>query len=166
MTRFLSLLALLGLLATAPAEAQSADAQSLADARQLVEVLHLVGVRDQIVNGTLQVSYRRMLQVNKGKDAAVKGFLEQAVLPVLRAHQADITEQQARLFTQHFSPDELRQLLAFYRSPVGTKLVTSFPKVIGEMQQYASSWANAVLTEAQPKLVAEAKKRGLAVPAS
>jgi hypothetical protein len=166
MTRFLSLLALLGLLAAVPADAQSADTQALADARQLVEALHLVGVRDQIVNGTLQVSYRRMLAVNKGRDAAVKGFLEQAMLPALRARQGDITEQEARLFTQHFTPDELRQLLAFYRSPLGAKLVTSFPAVIGEMQQYANSWANAVLTEAQPKLAAEAKKRGLALPAS
>ncbi|MFO1058357.1 MAG: DUF2059 domain-containing protein [Dongiaceae bacterium] len=166
MTKFLSLLSLLAFLAAAPAEAASADAQSLADARALIQALHIGGVRDQIVNGTLRASYQRMMQANKGKDAAVKSFAEQSVLPVLRARQNDITEQQARLLAQHFTGDELRQLVAFYKSPLGAKLVANFPVVLGEMQQYANQWANAVLNEAQPKLAAEAKKRGLAMPGS
>jgi hypothetical protein len=162
MTKFLSLLALLGLLAAMPAEAQ--DAQAMNDARALIQALHIGGIRDQIVGGTAQAVYARMLKVNKGKEAAVKSFAEQSLLPVLRARQNDISEQQARLLTQHFTGDELRQLVAFYKGPLGSKLVANFPVVLGEMQQYANQWANAVIGEAQPKLAAEAKKRGLALP--
>jgi len=36
------------------------------------------------------------------------------------------------IYAQHFSADELRELLAFYRTPLGSKVLTEVPKVMGE----------------------------------
>jgi len=36
------------------------------------------------------------------------------------------------IYAQHFTADELRQLLAFYKTPLGGKVLTEVPKVMGE----------------------------------
>ena len=36
------------------------------------------------------------------------------------------------IYAQHFTADELRQLLAFYKTPLGSKVLTEVPKVMGE----------------------------------
>jgi uncharacterized protein len=39
------------------------------------------------------------------------------------------------LYAKHFSADELRAMTAFYRSPVGAKMVRTMPQLMGESMQ-------------------------------
>src|SRR5262245_4600028 len=167
--KIVSLLSLFLFLAIVPADAQTGSAanpQARADARQLVDLLKLQGMRVQIMRATIQVAGQRLLAANKGHEADVKSFVEQSLVPVVRSHEPEITEWQAQVFAQRFTAQELRQLLNFYRSGVGAKLLATMPVMMGDVRKFANNWATSTLGDAAKKLGPEAKKRGIVLPAS
>lgn len=51
---------------------------------------------------------------------------------VTRKYVAESLKVAPDIYAQHFSADELQQLLAFYKTPLGGKVLTEVPKVMGE----------------------------------
>jgi hypothetical protein len=66
----------------------------------------------------------------------------------------------ARIYASHFTEAELKQILAFYQSPLGKKLLTEEPKTADESMSMAGSWADKLSEEVMSKMRAEMKKRG------
>ena len=73
---------------------------------------------------------------------------------------SELTDEMAKLYATHFTEAELKQLLAFYRSPIGVKLITEQPKVGEESLQFAQDWANKLSDQVTVKMRDELKKRG------
>ena len=44
----------------------------------------------------------------------------------------EMMAEMAPLYARHFTTDEIRQMAAFYRSPLGAKILTTMPAVMGE----------------------------------
>ena len=64
---------------------------------------------------------------------------------------------------RHFTEAELKDLLAFYKTPVGMKLITEQPKVGEEGLKFAQTWANQLSDQVIGKMRDELKKRGHAL---
>jgi hypothetical protein len=149
---------------TTPAPAAAPSAQSMADAKQVIEILHLQSLPQQIVISLVQQLGQQILAANKGKEAAVKAYAEQSLLPAVRAKQAPLDQQQIVILANRFTDDELRQILAFYRSGAGAKLLSTGPTMTNEMRQFAGTWAQGVINDLKPQIGPELKKRGLVLP--
>jgi len=48
---------------------------------------------------------------------------------------ADISRNTATLYARHYTVEEMRQISAFYKSPVGAKMLVTMPQMIGESMQ-------------------------------
>jgi hypothetical protein len=59
------------------------------------------------------------------------------------------------VYDRHFSTDELRQLLAFYRSPIGRKLLDAQPGILRESMAAGQEWGQKVGAEVADQLAAE-----------
>ena len=174
---FRSLLLIIPLLLTAAAQAQTAPApapaapaaapvnpQALADAKQVITILRLQVVPQQIVMSLVQQIAQKILEANKGKQKVIEAYAKESLLPAVQKRQAALDQQQAVIVANHFTPDELRQIIAFYKGPVGSKLLGSGPTMTKEVLQYANVWAAQVFDEIKPTIAPELKKRGLVVP--
>ena len=73
---------------------------------------------------------------------------------------AEVTEHAARLYAAQFSEKELMQLVKFYRSPLGKKVIAIEPKVLGQAVTFANQWAAKLSQEIFIQFRAEMKKRG------
>jgi hypothetical protein len=167
LNHFLRMLSLLLLLLPAAAHAQTAAApspQTLADAKQVIELLHLQTLPQQIVMSLVQQLAQQILAANKGKETAVKAYAEQSLLPAVRARQAALDQQQNLILANRFTDDELRQILAFYKTGAGAKLLATGPAMTNEMRQFAGTWAQQVINDLKPTVGPELKKRGLVLP--
>jgi hypothetical protein len=89
--------------------------------------------------------------------------LETALLAVgekLKDSDQELTNQIALVYARKFNEQELKDIAAFYQSPVGKKLVAEMPSVLKEsydaMQDYSRKMSVQVMTE----LRAEMKKKG------
>ena len=48
----------------------------------------------------------------------------------------------ARIYASHFTEQELKDLLAFYQTPLGQKAIAEEPKALDESMAYAGGWAD------------------------
>jgi hypothetical protein len=65
-----------------------------------------------------------------------------------------------RIYATHFNEQELKEILAFYRSPIGKKLVAEEPKAMEESMKAADDWSKKFAEEVAAKFRSEMKARG------
>jgi hypothetical protein len=58
-------------------------------------------------------------------------------------------------YNENFSDDEIKQLISFYKSPVGQKVVVVLPKLTAELQQDVNRLGQQVGREAMIEVLAE-----------
>jgi len=73
---------------------------------------------------------------------------------------AELLNDIAKMYATRFTEQELQDLLAFYKTPLGKKVVAQEYKVIDQSLTYAQSWANKLSDQILTQMRAEMKKRG------
>lgn len=62
------------------------------------------------------------------------------------------------IFDRQFSAEEMKQLVAFYESPVGKKLTKALPQISAEGEEVAEKWAHAAADRMTEQLEAKGYK--------
>jgi hypothetical protein len=78
----------------------------------------------------------------------------------LAGREQEIGEGMAKAYAGEFTEQELKDLVAFYKSPLGQKLLVSEPKAIQLGLGYMNQWANGFAEVVNGQFRAEMKKRG------
>ena len=78
----------------------------------------------------------------------------------LAGREKEIGDGMAQIYTNEFSEAELKDLVTFYKSPLGTKLLTSEPRAIQFSMSYMNQWAQNFADIINGQFRAEMKKRG------
>ena len=100
------------------AQAQQPSPNALAAAKELITVKGAAAIFDPVVPGVVEQAKRVLLQANPtlGKDlneVALKLRTEYAT------RSAEILDDVAKLYAARFTEQELKDTLAFYKSPLG-----------------------------------------------
>jgi hypothetical protein len=159
--------ALIGLgliLSTGAAGAQQAaqqppSATAMATARELITVKGVNKLYEPLVVGIVEKAKGMFLQTNPmlGKDLnEVAAKLRADFAP----RGAEVLTETARLYATRFTEQELKDTLAFYKSPLGRKLLAEEPVIADQSMRSAASWADKLSEEVIGKMRAEMKKRG------
>ena len=150
----------LALAATAMcAHAQQPSAAALANARELTELKGVKNLVEPVVVGVVQQTTGTILQTNPGlsKDLdEVSAQLRTEYQPRI----AEMTNEIVKLYAQRFTEQELKEAIAFYKSPTGKKILTEEPKILDESYARIQQWANRLQDEVMVRVRAEMKKRG------
>jgi len=138
---------------------QQPSAGALAAARQLLQVKGAFTVYEGAVVGTVENVKAQLLQANISyqkdlNDVAAK--LRQD----LAGRDAEIGNEMVRQYATDFSEQELKDLLAFYNTPLGKKVLAQEPKTIATSLQFMRDWGQRFAYEVDGKFHAEMQKRG------
>jgi len=76
---------------------------------------------------------------------------------------AELTNEVARAYASRFTETELKELLAFYKSPVGRKAILEEPQVIDASAARMLEWGEKFSAEVIIRMRTEMKKRGHAL---
>ena len=156
-------LAAIGLVGTAKSQGVAQPPQvspaQFTLAKQIVEIKGVKAMFAPLVRGVVQKTKDSVLQSNVmwGKD------INDIALQIEKEYQPrgqEIVDATARFYASHFSEAELKQILAFYQSSVGQKMMADEPRALDESMAYAGSWGDNLSVEVMSKLRAEMKKRG------
>jgi hypothetical protein len=158
--------ALLGLVAlgitgiTRPAAAAANPSQaSILIAKQIVELKGVTAMYAPLVRGVVEKVKNQFMQTNFmwGKDLnEIAANLEKDYAPRV----SQLVDAAARIYAEHFSEAELKELLVFYQSPTGRKMVVEEPKILDDSMNHAGQWGDTLSEEVIVKMRAEMKKRG------
>ena len=72
----------------------------------------------------------------------------------------EIGKAMAQIYATNFTEQELKDLIAFYKSPLGQKFLEQEPKSITGSLAYMNDWAGAFSNEVAAKFRAEMRARG------
>ena len=78
----------------------------------------------------------------------------------LAGREKEIGEGMAQIYCNEFSEKELTDLVAFYKSPLGQKLLASEPRAIQFSMSYMNGWAQNFAEIVNGEFRAEMRKRG------
>ena len=132
---------------------------AVALAKELIELKGSVQLWDAVVPGVIEQAKGVFLQTNPmlGKDlneVAAKLHNEYG------ARSAELVNEVAKLYASRFTEQELKDTLAFYKSPLGRKLIVEEPAILDQSMKTAQTWAENLSQEVIAKMRAEMKKRG------
>lgn len=57
------------------------------------------------------------------------------------AEDPELLKKTTALYNEHFTPDELEELIVFYKTPLGQKTLSSLPDVMSQATQYSTAIA-------------------------
>jgi uncharacterized protein len=141
------------------ANAQQPSAVAIQTAKEVVNATGAMALFNPLIPGVIEQAKNLFLQQNPGLSKDLN-----EITTKMRADLAprfgELTSEVAKLYASHFTEAELKELLAFYKTPVGMKLITEQPKVGEEGLKFAQTWANNLSDEVIVKMRDELKKRG------
>ncbi|MEA2992474.1 MAG: uncharacterized protein QOD40_1394 [Alphaproteobacteria bacterium] len=152
-------LALMCLAGTAQAQAQAPSAAAIATARELITAKGAADMFDSMLPGVVERVKINFLQTNPnlGKELnEVSAKLVTDLNPRLVALKDDVV----KLYASQFTEQELKEALAFYKSPLGQKIIANEPKILDQSVVAADQWASKLTDEVMTRIRIEMKKKG------
>ena len=78
----------------------------------------------------------------------------------MTGREREIGDQMALIYTNAFTEQELKDLVTFYKSPLGQKLLSAEPQAIQLSMSYMNQWAQIFAETVNAAFRAEMRKRG------
>lgn len=161
-TRRAARLAAVALALTVPgaaALAQQPSAASMATAKEIVNVSGAMVMFNPLVAGVVEQAKLLFLQQNPGLSKDLNEITAK-MRNDLNPRLDELNLEMARLYATRFTEPELKEVLAFYTSPTGKKLLNEQPQVAELTLKFAQDWSNKLSDEVVGKMREELKKRG------
>ena len=160
-------------LTAVPAEAQQKNAPAtpaatplkpaspgaIAAAKEILAMKNASAMYANAVPNLVEQTKNVLLQSNLNYQ---KDLNEVAVIVAknLAGREKEIGEGMAQVYANEFTEQELKDLVTFYKSPLGQKLLASEPRAIQFSMSYMNQWAQAFAETINGQFRAEMKKRG------
>ena len=148
--------------APAPAPATTlkpASAAALAAAKEILTMKNASAMYANAVPNLVQQTMSMLMQSNLNYQKDLKEVAE-IVAKNLAGREKEIGDGMAQVYANEFTEQELKDLVNFYKSPLGQKLLTSEPRAIQFSMSYMNQWAQAFAETINGQFRAEMKKRG------
>ena len=160
----------IGLALTAvPADAQQKNAPAaplkpaspaaIASAKEILTLKNAQAMYANAVPGLVEQTKNTLLQsnLNYQKDLNEVALI---VAKSLAGRQNEIGDGMAQVYASEFTEQELKDLVTFYKSPLGAKLLASEPRAIQGSMAFMNQWAQSFAEVINGQFRAEMKKRG------
>ena len=140
-----------------PARAQSPAA--LSTAKDLVDILGTARQFEPLVTGVIIQTATTFLQANPAFSKDLNEIVEILVTENL-PRKNEIPNEIIKLYASRLSEQELKDLVTFYRSPLGKKFLVESAYVVDETVKRADAWSAKFREEVSARIRAELKKKG------
>ncbi len=144
----------------APVQAQQKPSpRAMEMAKEIIKITGATSLFTPLIPGVIEQAKIVFLQ----QDPSLSKDLNDVAADLrtqLAPRLSEVTDEIARLYAINFTEPELKQLLAFYKSPLGVKLVKDQPIIAESSVRFAQDWANKLSEQVVPMIRAEMKKKG------
>ena len=148
------------LVAAGPAAyGQQPSAGAMATARELITVTGTTTLFTPLIAGVVEQAKVLFLQ----QDPSLAKDLNEISAQLrtdLQPRFTELTDEVARLYATNFTDLELKEILTFYKTPSGKKLLNEQSKIVDSSMKFAQDWANKLSDQVVVKMRDELKKRG------
>ncbi|MCJ8142109.1 DUF2059 domain-containing protein [Ancylobacter sp. A5.8] len=151
--------------ATAAAPAKPATPPSAGQIKLANELLVANGEAsafDALIPGVIEQAANSFVQANPDLIRDLRDVAK-SMIPQYENRRSEITSILAQTYAAQFSEAELTELLTFYRSPVGVKLVQRRQELLDDGLRGIQTWSAKFSREMEARVREEMKKRGFTI---
>ena len=145
-----------------PAEAtplKPATPAALAAAKEILVMKNASAMYASAVPNLVEQTKNGLVQNNLNYQKEL-GEVATIVAKSLAGREKEIGDGMAQIYANEFTEQELKDLVTFYKSPLGTKLLATEPRAIQFSMSYMNQWAQQFAATIDTEFRAEMKKRG------
>jgi len=153
--------------AVTPARAQTATAPQptagqLAAAKELVAANGEGESFNSLIRGIIEQAAASFAQANPD---LIRDLREVAngLIPQYESRRAEVDDILAKAYASQFTEAELKEMLAFYNTPTGKKLVTNRQALLDQGMRGVQAWGASFAKEMEGRVREEMKKRGFTI---
>jgi hypothetical protein len=148
----------------APAAAQQAappksSPAAVAAAKEILTIKNASAMYANAVPGLVDKTKIALIQQNLNYQKELNEVAG-VVAQQLNGRQNEIGDGMAQIYASEFTEQELKDLVTFYKSPLGKKLIDAEPRAIGLSMAFMNSWAQNFSETVMGAFRAEMRKRG------
>ena len=135
---------------------------AMAAAKEILAMKNAAAMYAGAVPSMVQQTKEQLVQSNLNYQ---KDLNEVAVIVAknLAGREKEIGEGMAQVYSSEFSEQELKDLVTFYKSPLGQKLLSTEPKAIQLSMSYMNQWAQTFGGEVNTQFRDEMRKRNKSI---
>jgi uncharacterized protein len=143
----------------AAAPPKAASPAAIAAAKEILAMKNASAMYQNAVPNIVQQTKDTLLQTNLNYQ---KDLNEVAVIVAknLAGREKEIGEGMAQIYANEFTEQELKDLVIFYKSPLGQKVLANEPRAIQSSMAYMNQWAQQFGEIVNGEFRAEMRKRG------
>ena len=143
-------------------QAQKIDPERLALAQKLIETTGANKLATQVMHMMAPQMTQMLVRVRPDKKKEIVSIMREVMKELSApANMRQLTDQIARIYAEEFTAEEMRQILAFYKTPVGKKLIARMPNLVRRSQLAGRAWGQQMARKAMQRLRQKAKERGI-----
>jgi hypothetical protein len=145
---------------TAPAPTlKPASPAALAAAKEILMMKNANAMYANAVPNIVEQTKNALLQSNLNYQ---KDLNEVAIIVAknLAGKEQEIGDGMAKIYANEFTEQELKDLVTFYKSPLGQKLLATEPRAIQFSMSYMNQWGQVFAQTVNEQFRVEMKKRG------
>ena len=143
----------------APPPLKPASPAAVAAAKEILAMKNAAAMYASAVPNIVDQTKNQLMQSNLNYQ---KDLNEVAVIIAqkLAGREKEIGEGMAKIYANEFTEQELKDLVTFYKSPLGQKLISTEPRAIQFSMSYMNQWAQVFAETVNGEFRAEMRKRG------
>ena len=145
--------------APAPQQLKAGSPAAIAAAKEILTMKNAAAMYANAVPNLVEQTKNVLMQSNLNYQ---KDLNEVAVIVAknLAGREKEIGDGMAQVYANEFTEQELKDLVTFYKSPLGQKLLANEPRAIQFSMSYMNQWAQQFAEVINGQFRAEMKKRG------
>lgn len=138
------------LLVLAPCHQSRADSLTVAKKAGIRHLMMLTGA-DRLGDSLARHLGEQMSQRLEARGEIVQGqmkaIIDFEVKQLVAERLVQLKDEMVRIYADHFSHEEIKQLIAFYRSEIGKKSLRELPAILGESREAGQTWGEEMFAE-------------------
>jgi hypothetical protein len=128
-------------------------------AKQIVQLKGVGNMMDPIARGVVEKVKSTIMQTNFMYQKDINDITVQ-LHKEFDGRSSELVDQTAQLYATRFTEPELKQILAYYQSPLGQKMLAEEPQVLDDSMHKINGWADDLSVDILARMREEMKKRG------
>jgi len=141
------------------ARAQEPSTAAVAAARELLVAKGAAATFDPLVHGVIEKVKNYLLPTNPNLSHDL-GDVALALHKEYDPKRGEILDEIARVYARHFTEQELKELVVFYKTPLGQKWAKEEPAAIEESIRRAAQWGDQLSEVVMGRFRTEMQKKG------
>jgi uncharacterized protein len=143
--------------AQAPVPAPTAGA--VAAARELIVVKGGAAMFEPVIPGVIETAKNSLVPTNPNLTKELNDVAGQ-LRRDYESKKAELVYEVAVIYAMHFSEQELRELVTFYKSPLGQKMLKEEPLALDQSMKKAQDWSQNFSEAVLSRIRSEMAKKG------